>query len=104
MTNFQYQPSLISGTFTGTGQLSPAVNFLREFSVCLGGTFNATVLIERSPDNGASWFPCSTDASGTAASYTSPVSVDVVSLVHPMLYRLHCTAFSTGTVNWTLSQ
>jgi hypothetical protein len=101
---FQYQPQVISGAFTVAGATSTVINMVREFSVSLGGTFNGTVVIERSPDKGNTWYPCSTDATGTAASYTSPVSVDVVSLVHPMLYRLRCVSLASGTINWTMSQ
>lgn len=101
---YQYQPQVISGNFTATAQISQVINMVREFSVSIGGTFNGTVVIERSPNGGSTWFPCSTDATGTAASYTSPVSVDVVSLVHPMLYRLRCVALASGTINWVMSQ
>ena len=74
------------------------------FSVFLGGSFSATVLIERSPDGGVTYYPCSTDATGTAASYTAPMSVDVIAAQFNLLYRLRCTSFNSGTVNYTLCQ
>jgi len=104
MTDYQYQPLVISGTINGSGQTSSAVQLINEFSVCVGGTFNATVLLERSPDEGINYFPCSTDATGTPASYTAPMSVDVMSLRHGMLYRLRCTAYSSGTITWVIWQ
>lgn len=96
--SIQYPPGLIAGTFTAQGQTSQAVQSAPLLSVGLGGTFSATVLIERSPDGGSTWYPCSTDATGTIAQYVAPMSVDVVSAAHGMLYRLHCTAYATGTV------
>lgn len=103
-TNYQYPPDVITGTFTAAGQVSPSVQFAQEFSVCLGGSFTATVLIERSPDQGATFYPCSTDATGSIAAYTAPMTVDVMSSRHAMLYRLRCTAYASGTVSWTLWQ
>jgi hypothetical protein len=102
MTDYQYPQALISGSFNGSGQTSVAFQFSPLFSVNLGGSFSATVLIERSPDAGVTYYPCSTDATGTIASYNAPMSVDVVSATHGMLYRLRCTAFTSGTVNYAI--
>jgi hypothetical protein len=104
MTDFQYPPDVVSGSFTANGQTSASLPFLNQFSVMLGGTFNATVLLERSPDGGTTFYPCSTDGTGTQASYTAPMSVDVVSQRHAMLYRLRVTAYSSGTINYVFWQ
>lgn len=98
-----YQPAPITGSFTGSGQSSGAVNFFGVFSVFLGGTFSATVEIERSPD-GSNWYPCSTDATGTVASYTAPMSVDVNATQYGILYRLTCTGYTSGTINYVMWQ
>lgn len=73
------------------------------FSIGITGTFSATVILERSPDN-ANWYPCSTDGTGTAAQWTTPMSVDVQSSIHPLLYRLRCSSYASGTVNWFITQ
>jgi hypothetical protein len=97
-------PDPISGSFTANGQTSVAAEFIGEFAMMIGGTFIASVLLERSPDNGVTWFPCSLDPEGTPAQYTAPCSVDVASRVHPMQYRLRVTAYTSGTVNYVLMQ
>lgn len=102
--DFQYPSEAISGSLTGSGQASAAIMLPVRFSLSIGGTFNATVLLERSPDGGVTYYPCSTDATGTPAAYTTPISVDVNSGLHPQLYRLRCTAYSTGTINYVMWQ
>jgi hypothetical protein len=102
MTDYQYPPARIFGTFTGSGQTTGNFQMSPQFSVSLGGSFSATVLLERSPDGGTTWYPCSTDATGTVAAYNAPMSVDVVSATHGMVYRLRCTGFTSGTVNYDI--
>jgi hypothetical protein len=99
-----YQPMLISGSLTGVSQTSTAVNFYGLFSVFLGGTFSATILLERSPDNGLTYYPCSTDATGTIAAFAAPMSVDVIAAQFGVLYRLRCTAYTSGAATYALLQ
>lgn len=103
----------ISGTFAGTGQSSTAVVF-GLFNVVLWGTplggagetatFSGTVNVERSMDNGTTWVPVSTDGTGTQAIYTTPVSVSGMEPENGVLYRFNCTTYTSGTINYRLSQ
>lgn len=95
-----------SGSFTGTGTTSsyrPRQGF---FTVSFGGTGAGTVKIERSRDN-SNWFDVSKDQDGNAASYAvnnSEVALDVFQADEKMYWRLNCTAHSSGTIDWVLSQ
>ena len=98
----------VTGTFGETGQspsFRPVLRRLGEgqFNVSLSGTFVATVALERSFD-GTNWFTCSRDSAGTAASWTAPMSVVVEEPEAGVLYRLNCTAFTSGTVTYRMSQ
>lgn len=97
-------PSLITGSFTTSGQTSTPTAFSGLFSVFLGGTFSATVLLERSPDSGANYYPCSLDSTGTQATWTAPMSVDAEAVNFTTLYRLRCTVHASGTVVYALLQ
>lgn len=99
----------ISGTFTATGQSSsfePDRRTVRDnqFNVTLSGTFVGTVQIERSFDRGANWRAISRDSAGTAAAYTAPMSVVVEEPEAGVLYRLNCTAYTSGTITYRISQ
>lgn len=74
------------------------------FNVFISGTFSATAQLEKSYNGGSTWVVCSTDASGTAASYSSSVSVIGFEPELGVEYRVNCTAFTSGTMNWRVSQ
>lgn len=104
----------VSGTFTGTGSSGsfkpiPQAPQAHErgtgyFNITLGGTFNATVAIKRSFDDGATWNTVSRDASGLAAEYTAPISVVCIEPEQDVIYKLECTAYASGTVNYRISR
>ena len=99
----------VTGAFAGTGQSEGFApdsrpGAPRRFNLSLWGTFSGTVQVERSFDRGASWLACSRDGAGTPASYSAPVSLVMEEPEAGVLYRLNCTALSSGTVNYRLSQ
>lgn len=103
----------ISGTFTGTGQSATGVVF-GAFNVVIwgtplggagvSGTFSGTVQLERSMDGGTTWVVVATDGTGTQAVYTTPVSVAGMEPEDGILYRFDCTTYTSGTINYRLSQ
>ena len=103
-------PTPVTGSFTGTGQSLSFRPVLRSanggggaFNVSLRGTFVGTVQIERSFD-GTNWFVASRDSAGTAALFTAPASVIVEEPEAGVQYRLNCTAYISGTINYRISQ
>ena len=99
--------SLIAGSFTGTGQ-SSALAFLGKANLSLGGTAPVgTVKLERSFDAGTTYIDVSLDALGTPASYalnSTEVSLIVEEFEQGVLWRFNCTAYTSGTITYRLSQ
>lgn len=92
-----------TGTFSATGSSSSYVPLAgRGFNISLRGTFVATVQLERSFD-GTNWHPIT--ASGTQLYvWTAPASEIAVEPQCGVLYRLNCTSYTSGTVNFRISQ
>ncbi len=71
----------------------------------MGGAtpWSATIQLERSFDGGKTWIVC--NSGGSLAKWTggSPVSLSFGEPERGVLYRLNCTAYSSGTVNWRIS-
>lgn len=94
--------TVVSGTFTGTGN-GTAAQFLGPFNVELSGTWTGTVVLERSFDGGTTYISAAMDTTGTAASYTANVSIVVVETEPGVLYRVRCSVFGSGTIAYRLS-
>lgn len=94
----------VSGTFTATGQsatfVAPAA-LKEKFNVSLSGTFSATVVLQRSFDNGSTWITVS-KPDLTDASFTAGASFSVEEPEAGVRYRLNCTAYTSGTVTYRL--
>lgn len=122
---------VVSGTFTATGQsgnattgfgwgksggegsqspsggspgLSVSPAFFRDFNFALWGTFVGTVQLEKSFNGGTTWLVCCEDNSGTAAAYTGSVNLSGYEPEYDVIYRWNCTAYTSGTVNYRISQ
>lgn len=80
----------------------PKSNDPGRINVTVWGTFSATVQIERSFD-GSTWHAVSKDVDGTAASYTAGFSLVVAEPELGVRYRINCTAFTSGTINYRIS-
>ena len=89
-------------SLTAGGQATPWQEFSGRFNLHLAGTFVATVILERSFDGGVTAAPCTN--LGTAVSFTGPASEILEAPETGVLYRLRCTAFTSGTVQARLSQ
>lgn len=86
----------LSGSFTGVG-VSPdlIVRAKESFSFSLAGTFVGTVVLERAGKGRSSWEPISS----SSAAVSSTGVVDKLSR-----YRLRCSAYTSGTIDWTLAE
>lgn len=89
----------ISSVAAGPGQ--PAQG---PFNVSVWGTFVATWSIERSFDGGTTWLNVSLNGSGSANSFTAGTTLTFSEPESGVQYRVHVTAWTSGTVNWRISQ
>ena len=101
----------ITGAFSATGQsatFKPSIRALAwgSFNVFLTGTGVASVQLERSYDKGSTW--CGVYGGGVQLyvwSYTGTnLSEQAVETEQGVIYRLNCTGYTSGTVNYRLSQ
>ena len=92
----------VTDSFTAAGQ-SGSVSLFGKFNVSLWGTFVATAQLERSFDGGTTWLPC-TDNSGTVQTWSAAMTIVAEEPESGVLYRLNCTAYTSGTVNYRVSQ
>jgi hypothetical protein len=73
------------------------------FNISVWGTFVGTAVIQRSFDGGTTWISL-TDVAGTANAYTAPFSLMADEPEIGVAYRINCTAYTSGTINWRFSQ
>lgn len=70
------------------------------------GSWSATVQLERSFDGGTTWLVAGVGGSGAQAVYNTAnqdVSVEAIEPEMGVLYRWHCAAYTSGTVNYRIS-
>ena len=87
--------ALLTGSFTGTGQSGP-VALHGPFNMSISGMGVATINLERSFDAGATWKVVETHTTDAEKTGDEP-EADV-------LYRFNCTAYTSGTIAFRLSQ
>lgn len=72
------------------------------FNVSLWGVFVGTVQVERTFDQGATWLPL-TDL-GSPVTFAAPCT-EVLDEPEPgVAYRVNCTSYTSGTINYRISQ
>lgn len=96
--------SSVTGTFTAVGYSAPFTPTPgRPFNLSAWGTFVGTVTLERSFDGGVTKLPL-TALGSSLFSLTAPFSEIVQEDEYGVQYFLRCTAFSSGTINYRISQ
>lgn len=98
--------AVLTGEFTATGE-STWIALRGEYNLSLMGGVG-TVRLEKSYDGGITVFTVSKNTDGDPASYAL-VANDEISLVgiepeSGIIYRLVCTAYTSGTIPYRLSQ
>lgn len=94
---------IIGGNFAAVGQ-SPTFRIPQHrvgFNISVWGTFVGTVVIERSFDGGTTWLPKWPDA---VYSISSTMTFADSEPEDGVAYRLNCTAYSSGPINYRVSQ
>lgn len=101
-----------TGTFTGTGQsltIAPETTSDTKdsipFNVTLAGTFVGTVQLERrfTAQGGTNWHPL-TVVGTQIGIWTAPCSEIFEEPQQGVDYRLNCTAYTSGTIQYRLGQ
>lgn len=96
----------LSGSFAATGQ-SAAVDIRGKANLLIEGGVG-TVVLEKSFDGGATFHAVSRDSAGNNAAYTTADDVafngTVEEVQDGIKYRLNCTAFTSGPINYRLNQ
>ena len=93
----------VEGQFTANGN-SDAVAIDGRANLTVSGTFTATLTLQRSFDDGVTWHTVAKDADGNPAAYTTSVSLTFEEPEAGVTYRLNCSGFSAGPVNFRISQ
>lgn len=81
-------PSPVTASFGATG-VSASVALCGGFSLSISGTFAGTVQLQRSFDNGGTWH--------SVEEFTATAEKNGMEHEDGILYRLECTAYTSGT-------
>ncbi len=102
--------AIVSGAFTATGQSASFLvwgpfNLFIYGNAGPNGTWTGTVRLERSFDGGTTWIVCGIGGDGTQAIWSTGTDISVVpgEPEKGMAYRLNCTAFAAGPINYRMS-
>jgi hypothetical protein len=96
--------TFVAGSFTGVNQASGSAIFWGAFNITLEGTFNADIQLQRSFDGGVNFTPVSKNTSGEPFLLSIPASLTWAEIEQDVLYRLVCTAYTSGTITYRLSK
>lgn len=101
---------LTSGNLSATGSSatfqpkeSSYIQTKMPFNYSISGTFVGTVVLEKSFDGGTTWLQAY-DSTGTAISYTAPKNIILEEPEAGVLYRVRCSAYTSGTISYRLSR
>lgn len=95
--------TIVENSFTGTGN-SASFYFKGSFNIALWGNFVGTVKPQMSFDGGTTWLDITNINTGTAYSFTAPLVALLTQPESGVLTRLTCSAFTSGPINYRLSQ
>ena len=93
---------VLAGSFTATGA-GASMTLLGAFAVTVYGAFVGSTRLECSFDGGTTWIPVS-DESGGDVAFTVPGQATREQTESSVLYRMNCTAYTSGTINWKITQ
>lgn len=91
-----------AGTITGTGAAAGVQERMGAFTLSVWGTFAATVRLEVSFDGGTTWAPVFGD-DGQSVDLSAPGNIQVTQTESGVLYRVFCSAFTSGVVSWQIA-
>lgn len=102
-----FQNQVVPFTFARTGNAVTATGADAAATFTgSGANFTGSVQVERSFDGGQTWLVANVGGSGSLAVYNAgtPVNLTFGEPEKAVLYRLNCTAFTTGPINYRMSE
>jgi hypothetical protein len=105
-TSPELAQTVVIGALTATGPdgSNSPVPFLGPFNIGVWGVFVGTVAIQTSYDGGTTWLPVTNKFTNTALTFTAPAAFQEEEVEPGVLYRMNCTAYTSGTINYRLSE
>lgn len=95
-------PTVATGNFVALGNGTP-IEILGDFNFALWGVFVGTVVLECSYDGGTTWLASLFKFTLTAIQLVSVAATSSSESEPGVLYRVRCSAFTSGTINWRIS-
>jgi len=102
--NANNQPVPFVFTLTGNGIQASGTDNAASFTGS-AVNYSGSVQLERSFDGGSTWIVANVGGSGQMAIYSAgtPISTSFGEPESEVLYRLNCTAYTSGTINYRIS-
>ena len=95
-------PTVVTGTLNAVANGNSGA-FLGAFNLALWGTFVATLALQVSFDGGTTWIAKVSEQTGQPITFTVPAAMQIVEPEPGVLYRVACTAYTSGAVGYRLS-
>lgn len=106
-TGTEQAQTVITGSLSATST-APAGGasgpLLGNFNVVVTGTFVGTAVLVCSFDGGATWVPVINKHTGSNITFTAPGALQEDEVEPGVLYGMICSAFTSGTINYRLSE
>lgn len=106
-TGLEQAQTVYTGTLGATSTTPAAGTFgplLGDFNIFVSGTFIGTVELVSSFDGGTTWVPVINKHTGANITFTTPGALQEDEVEPGVLYGVICTAFTSGTINFRLSE
>lgn len=104
-TSAELAQTVLTGTMGATSTTpGSSVALLGNFNVAIWGTFVGTAQVVTSFDGGTTWIPVINKRTGSTITFTAPGAIQEDEVEPGVLYGLICTAFTSGTINWRISE
>jgi len=94
--------AVVTGSFTATGAGSD-FSVYGVFNIAVWGTFDATAVLQKTFDGGTTWIGVLSPYTGTAVSITASGALQFAECEQGVSYRLDCSTYVSGTMNYRLS-
>lgn len=96
---------VLAGTLGAVGpDGTNSLQLLGNFNVAVWGTFVGTAQVQCSFDGGTTWIPVVNKRTGSNITFTAPGALQEDEVEPGVLYRVACTAWTSGTISYRISE